>query len=69
MIQGEYQTLLQFPFGSALAPDGRGVEVPGVGVVGVGDTIEGGGGVDSAAPETPAVCGGPAQPMAFWQVP
>lgn len=69
VIQGEYQTLLQFPFGSALAPDGRGVEVPGVGVVGVGDTIEGGGGVDSAAPETPAVCGGPAQPMAFWQVP
>lgn len=69
MIQGQYQTLLQVSFGSALAPDGRGVEVPGVGVVGVGDTIEGGGGVDSAAPETPAVCGGPAQPMAFWQVP
>ncbi|PPG40478.1 hypothetical protein [Pseudoclavibacter sp. RFBA6] len=67
VIQGDYQTLVQFPFGSTLTPDGLSVEVPGVGIVGVGDTIEGGG-VGHAVPETPAVCGGPGQPMMFWQV-
>ncbi|WP_424464415.1 hypothetical protein [Pseudoclavibacter helvolus] len=67
VIQGEYRTLLQFPFGSQLTQDGLSVDVPGVGTVGVGDTISGGGGVGPAVPETPAVCGGPAQSMVFWQ--
>ncbi|MBF4548683.1 hypothetical protein [Pseudoclavibacter sp. VKM Ac-2888] len=67
VVENDYETLLQFPFGSTLTQDGRGVDVPGVGVVGEGDTIGGSGGIDSAPPETPAICGGPAQVMAFWQ--
>lgn len=44
-IQSGSEThLLQFPFGTTLADDGRSVEVPGLGTVELGESIEGGGG-------------------------
>lgn len=38
-------TAVLFPFGSELAPDGESVQVPGSGVMRVGDKVERGGGV------------------------
>ena len=41
---GSEMHVLQFPFGTTLAEDGRSVQVPGLGTVELGDSIEGGGG-------------------------
>lgn len=41
---GSHTNILQFPLGTTLADDGRSVEVPGLGAVELGDSIEGGGG-------------------------
>lgn len=65
---GEAQTLVKFPYGSKLTADGRQVEVPDFGTIGVGDTIDGSGGYGSSLADTPAECGGEGQPMVFWQV-
>jgi len=66
-VQGadELTYVLQFPFGSRLAEDGESVEVPGLGVVRLGDAIEGGGGyVD--VPSAPEECR-ISEEFAVWQ--
>lgn len=65
---GTGSALVQFPFGSTLSEDGQSVDVPGLGTVRAGDAIDGTGEVGSAPSDTPEICGGPAQPMAFWHV-
>ncbi|MFF2274603.1 hypothetical protein [Agromyces sp. NPDC058126] len=47
--------ILQFPFGTTLADDGRSVEVPGLGAVELGDSIKGGGGYIKL-PDVPREC-------------
>ncbi|MGO2751574.1 MAG: hypothetical protein ACTIA6_16100 [Pseudoclavibacter sp.] len=69
LVDGQSRALLQFPFGSVLSDDGQSVDVPGLGAVRAGVTIDGTGEVGSAPSDTPESCGGPAQPMAFWHVP
>jgi hypothetical protein len=44
---GSRQYVLQFPYGTAIAEDGEAVDVPGHGLVRIGDSFRGGGGVTS----------------------
>lgn len=64
---GETQIFVQFPYGSKLTPGGQAVDVPGLGIVAVGDTIDGGGGYGAAPADAPQACDAPGQEMVFWQ--
>lgn len=47
--------VLQLPLGSRLNEDGRGVEVPGIGLLALGDRVDGGGGYHELA-DVPVEC-------------
>lgn len=57
--------VLQFPFGTELADDGESVNVPGLGVVHIGDEIAGGGGYIDV-PGAPEECR-TSREFAVWQ--
>ena len=65
---GRRMTVVQCPYGTTLSRDGTSIDVPGLGLVHIGDTVGGGGGRSEPdhASDLPAECGAPVK-IFFWQ--
>ena len=64
----EAMMVVQCPYGTTLSEDGTSIDVPGLGLVRIGDTVRGGGGRGEPddASDLPAECGAPIS-LFFWQ--